>query len=109
MTQNGLTFRFAAFSFLGLAVRGRVLFPPKGGEGMVSRQWYTGGAVGGSLRKRSSVPPRTVSGRTFARLGVSAGQRRGTCSRMSLTRDRQLSWAPYDHATASATHSRGSS
>ena len=25
--------------------------------------------MGGSLRKRSSVPPRTVSGRTFARLG----------------------------------------
>jgi len=32
-------------------------------------RWYTGVAVGSSPRKRSSVPPRTVSGRTFARLG----------------------------------------
>ena len=34
-----------------------------------ARWWYSGGAVGSSLRKRSSVPLRTVSGRTFARLG----------------------------------------
>ena len=31
--------------------------------------WYTGRAVGSSLRKWSSVPLRTVSDRTFARLG----------------------------------------
>ena len=35
------------------------------------------GAVGSSLRKRGSVPHRTVSGRTFARLGIRDGRRRG--------------------------------
>ena len=33
--------------------------------------------MGSSLRKRGSVPLRTVSGRTFARFGVTIGRRRG--------------------------------